>query len=197
MTRNKKLTKDQKRKKVLAARKAKERAEAAKELAAARRQEVIDARLELFRHRLEQMWSPDKVEAMSTEAIITKLAELGVTFDKAAFADAVQRSYSSDRVYRDLWQEKTRHIEGPDGDFPWCAAAVLWERLHPDIPSESQIDNQVEAGYEAQPDDLGSRDEGAWAETFRLWSEACDSMRRRLPDEVRSEQRLDNVHGGM
>lgn len=196
MARSRKLTKDQKRKKTLAARAKKERTAAAKVVAKREAARRLAADIERFRNRIQMMWTPDKVRQMSTEAIFEKLAEPGVKFNAAEFADAVRRHYSSDRVYSELWEETTEHVEGYDADFPRSAAGVLWERLHPDIPNEFEIDDQIDLGYDVQPQDLESTQDADWADSFEHWSRAWNLMQSRIPENVRSEKQLNQIHGG-
>jgi len=140
--------------------------------------------------RIEEGWTFDKIEPMSTEEIIARLNRLGVTITPEDFRQAAQHHESAERL-ADEWYEQ--HVLRPEGrydeDFVWMAAIVLWKRLIPDRVCFEQIDEQMQKGYEL-------------SETYRI-AEACDTwwqvwewLREKVTPERNTLEALDRDSRG-
>ena len=91
-------------------------------------------------------WEPERVSAMTTEAIVYKLKELVPAFDLDSFVAKTEKYLSCE----DLTEEEYYPIatfSDTDKDFIWMACEELWKRLVPDKPSvelvAEQLDNLV------------------------------------------------------
>ena len=99
--------------------------------------------------RLEEGWTFEKIEPMSTDEIFARLNRLGVAVSPKEFRAAAQRHESAERLADEWRQLYPFHPEGRyDEDFVWMAAIVLWKRLVPDRISFEQIDGRMQEGYE-------------------------------------------------
>lgn len=187
----KKSSRDQKRKTKLAQRekKRKERQKRQQRQADPTRHENTVSLGELLQQRLQSMWSMEQIRAMETETIIGKLSELGIEFDEEVFRSAVLQHYSPSTLSDDLWDEQIELIDGPDADFPWLAASVLWERLYPDVVSADTIDDGIEAGNRLLKRDA----EAACDRWLQVWGE----LRSRFLEGTSTVETVDQRIGDM
>ena len=99
--------------------------------------------------RLEEGWTFEKIEPISTDEIFARLNRLGIAVTPEEFRQAAQRHESAERL-ADEWRE--RYPLRPEGrydeDYVWMAAIVLWKRLVPDRISFEQIDERMQEGYD-------------------------------------------------
>lgn len=99
--------------------------------------------------RIEEGWTFEKIEPMSTDEIFARLNRLGVTVTPEDFLDAAQRHESSERLADEWYARYTLRPEGRyDEDFVWMAAFVLWKRLIPDRICFEQINERMQEGYD-------------------------------------------------
>jgi tetratricopeptide (TPR) repeat protein len=115
-----------------------------------------------LRQRIQEGWTFEKIEPMSTAEIFARLNRLGIPVTPEDFQQAAQRHESAERLADEWYKRYTLHPEGRyDEDFVWMAAIVLWKRLVPDRTCFEQINERIREGY-----DLLER---------RRTAEACDA----------------------
>jgi tetratricopeptide (TPR) repeat protein len=99
--------------------------------------------------RIEEGWTFEKIEPMSTAKIFARLNRLGVAVTPEDFRQAAQRHDSAARLADEWYARYTFRPEGRyDEDFVWMAAIVLWKRLLPDRVCFEQINERMQAGYD-------------------------------------------------
>ncbi len=84
-----------------------------------------------FKEYLDNFWSYEEANAMSTEEIISKLQSMGIAFEKEVFLREVETFYSAQQLSENWFETFKITAAGRDEDFPCFAAWVLWERLAP------------------------------------------------------------------
>jgi tetratricopeptide (TPR) repeat protein len=145
----------------------------------------------LFRHKKSRMhhWSIEKVETLSTNAIIRKLRDFGVDFRRKQFLEDVERFYSADEL-ADQW-ESVFPISAVrfDRDFIWMAAIVLWQRLAPDVVNSEQLDEMMQRGYNL-------KDEARLKECCNLWLELWEHLKKRFTSDMSSIEDAERVFSG-
>ncbi|MCK4451550.1 MAG: zinc chelation protein SecC [Anaerolineae bacterium] len=98
--------------------------------------------------RIEEGWTFEKIEPMSTDEIFARLNRLGVTVTPEDYQAAARRHESAQRLAEEWYAQYTLHPEGRyDEDFVWMAAIVLWKRLIPDRICFEQINERMQEGY--------------------------------------------------
>ena len=133
----------------------------------------------LLRHKKSRMhhWSMEKVETLSTNAIIRKLRDFGVDFDRKQFLVDVKKFYSAEEL-ADHWVgvypiTAVRF----DIDFIWMAAMVLWRRLAPDMVNSELLDEMMQRGYDL-------KDERRLEECCNLWLEVWEHLKKRFTSDM-------------
>lgn len=109
---------------------------------------VRDPRL---RGKMEQMlrttWTIGRVAAMTTEAIVEQLRQIGVQPDRERFLALAASHWSACEV-ADIWFARDPGTgRGKDEDFKLLAACELWKRWIPDRPSMEMLDDWMQEGY--------------------------------------------------
>ncbi len=98
--------------------------------------------------RIEEGWTFEKIEPMSTDEIFDRLNRLGVSVTPEDYQAAAQRHESAQLLADEWYAQYTFHPEGRyDEDFVWMAAIVLWKRLIPDRICFEQINKRMQEGY--------------------------------------------------
>ncbi|KAF5415479.1 MAG: hypothetical protein C5S38_03935 [Candidatus Methanophagaceae archaeon] len=140
----------------------------------------------LLRHKKSRRhhWSIEEVETLSTNAIIRKLRDFGVDFDRKQFLVDVKRFYSADEL-ADHWVgvypiTAVRF----DRDFIWMAAIVLWRRLAPDVVNSEQLDEMMQRGYDL-------KEERKLEECCNLWLEVWGHLKKRITSDMNSIKDVD------
>jgi tetratricopeptide (TPR) repeat protein len=141
--------------------------------------------------RIEDGWTFEKIEPMSTGEIFARLNRLGVPITPEGFRQAAQGHESAERV-ADVWRKQyPLEPEGPyDEDFLWMAAIVLWKRLIPDRVSFEQIDDRMQEGYELL-------EQGRTAEACDAWWQVWEWLKEKVRPERNTLQALDRDFRGM
>ncbi|MBC7249773.1 MAG: zinc chelation protein SecC [Anaerolineae bacterium] len=99
--------------------------------------------------RLEEGWSFEKIEPMSTAEIFAHLNRLGIAVSPEDYRMAAQRYDSAERLADEWYAQYALRPQGRyDKDFVWMAAIVLWKRLIPDRVCFEQIDEAMQKGYD-------------------------------------------------
>lgn len=134
-------------------------------------------------------WSPEEIEAFSTDQIIRKLQSFGVGFTREQFLKDVERFYSAEEMAEHWWGIYPVTAWGLDEDFIWMAAMVLWDRLAPHIPSSEKLDNMMQRGYDLIEDNR-------LKEGCILWLEVWDHLKGRFPPGARTIEEAERVFNG-
>jgi hypothetical protein len=140
---------------------------------------------DLLRRRLEAGWTFEKIEAMSTDEIFSKLNRLRIRITPQRFRQDAARHDSAERM-ADRWTARYRlRPESPyDEDFPWMAAIVLWKRLVPDRASFEQIDERMQEGY-------ALLEEWRTAEACDAWWQVWEWLREKVTPKRKTIEALD------
>jgi tetratricopeptide (TPR) repeat protein len=140
--------------------------------------------------RIEEGWSFEKIEPMSTEEIFARLNRLGITVTPKDFQQATQRHESAERL-ADEWNGQ--YVLRPEGrydeDFVWMAAIVLWKRLIPDRVCFEQINEQMQEGYSLS-------EAGRTAEACDVWWQVWEWLREKVTPERNTLEALDRDFRG-
>lgn len=100
------------------------------------------------RPEIAELWTTERVDALSTDEILTRLETLGVTTDAESFADralVLERTllFSGGDWLPRLAESTTVH----DRDFVRAANIILWERWLPDQPSDEDLNATFDAAW--------------------------------------------------
>jgi tetratricopeptide (TPR) repeat protein len=124
--------------------------------------------------RIEEGWTFEKIEPMSTDEIFARLNRLGVSVTPEDYRIAARRYESAQRLAKEWYAQYTLQPEGRyDEDFVWMAAIVLWKRLIPDRISFEQIDERMQEGYELLEADRTAEACDAW---WQVWEWLKDKV---------------------
>ena len=129
-------------------------------------------------------WSIEKVETLSTNAIIRKLRDFGVDFRRKQFLVDVKRFYSAVEL-ADHWMSLIPSSAVRfDRDFIWMAAMVLWRRLAPDVVNSELLDEMMQRGYDL-------KEERKLEECCNLWLEVWGHLKKRITSDMNSIKDVD------
>ena len=140
----------------------------------------------LLRHKKSRRhhWSIEEVETLSTNAIIRKLRDFGVDFDRKQFLVDVKRFYSAVEL-ADHWESLfPSSAVRLDRDFIWMAAIVLWRRLAPDVVNSELLDEMMQRGYDL-------KEERKLEECCNLWLEVWGHLKKRITSDMNSIKDVD------
>lgn len=141
--------------------------------------------------RIEEGWTYEKIEPMSTDAIFAKLNRLGVAVTPEMFREAAQRHDSAQRLADEWYAQYPLYLEGRyDEDFVWMAAIILWKRLVPERISFEQIDDLMQEGYAL----LQAR---RIAEACDAWRQVWEWLKEKVTPERNTLDALDEDFRGM
>ena len=91
----------------------------------------------------------NKVRALSNEAILGRLAGLGITTAANEVVELARVEHAASAI-GEAWRQRFEvSVRGVDDDFIDLAAGVLWERLLPERPSFEMLDERMQDGYAA------------------------------------------------
>lgn len=140
--------------------------------------------------RIEEGWTFEKIEPMSTKKIFARLRRLGIKVTQRDFRRAARRHESAQRLADEWYGQYVLKPEGRyDGDFPWMAAIVLWKRLIPDRICFEQIDEQMQAGYSLL-------EAGRTADACDAWQQVWAWVREKVTPERNTPEALDEAFRG-
>jgi hypothetical protein len=150
----------------------------------------------LLRRRLQEGWTFEKIEPMSTEEIIAKFNRLGIPLTEENYRQAAQEHDSAERLADQWLQQYPFHPEsGYDDDFVWMAAIVLWKRLVPDRVNFEQIDARMQEGYSLLEAQRTTEACDAWWEVWQWFVDKVTPERNTiaaLDDAFRGTQSVYN-----
>jgi tetratricopeptide (TPR) repeat protein len=90
----------------------------------------VHAAIQSAQEHRNRPWDPDEVRAMSTPAILAKLASLGPSVTEEDVRVGARVHPSAKALSKAWLAGHSFTATGLDEDFPWFAAEVLWERLN-------------------------------------------------------------------
>lgn len=141
--------------------------------------------------RIEEGWTFEKIEPMSTDEIFARLNRLGVTVTPGDFRRAAQRHESAQRLAHEWRAQYILRLEGRyDEDFVWMAAIILWTRLIPDHVCFEQIDERMQEGYQ-------SLEVGRLTEACDAWWQVWEWLKEKVTPERDTLEALDEAFRGM
>ncbi len=139
----------------------------------------------------EAVWTIPRVAALSTPALLARLAELGIATDLEAFVALSAPLDSAVRLAEEAWfplrsASPTLH----DRDFARLAACELWKRFCTETPSaEGRLDL-----YRLVMERAEAGDEPA---TVVAWLDLWAVIRARLTPEIRTIAAIDALFGSL
>lgn len=89
--------------------------------------------------RKRDFWTIGAVDAMSTEKIVERLAELDISVTPDILRAASGAPRSAWRLSRELWARELERLEVAEKDFAGIAMCILWARWLPDAPAFESI----------------------------------------------------------
>lgn len=141
--------------------------------------------------RIEEGWTFEKIEPMSTDEIFARLHRLGVAVTAGMFREAAQRHDSAERLAEEWYDQYTLRPEGRyDEDFVWMAAIVLWKRLVPERISFERIDDLMQEGYAL----LAAR---RTTEACDAWWQVWEWLKEKVTPERNTLEAMDEDFLGM
>ena len=139
----------------------------------------------LLRRRIQDGWTFEKIEPMSSDEIFAKLNRLGILVTPEDYRQAAAQHESAERMADEWTASYTLRPEGrDDDDFVWMAAIVLWKRLIPDRICFEQIDERMQEGY-----DLLEAERTA--EACDVWGQVWEWLRDKVTPERNTIAALD------
>jgi hypothetical protein len=121
-----------------------------------------------LRQRIEEGWTFEKIEPMSTDEILAKLNRLGIPVTARDFRQAARRHESAERLSDEWRAQYPFYPEGRyDEDYVWMAAIVLWKRLIPERICFEQIDDRMQKGYDLLQEQRTIEACNAW---WQVWA---------------------------
>jgi len=141
-----------------------------------------------FEDFISGLWTSKKLKALSTEAIIAKLASMGVEFKEPLFRQQVQNYVSAIQLAEDHYYTQKWHAKGLDEDFIWLAIVELWIRLTPEQVNVEMINHLIMDGYDNFRD-------GSNEDAFEGWTRAWTMIKSLVPAKLRSVEEADKFAG--
>lgn len=143
-----------------------------------------------FKRSLENLWSYEKVNGMSTEEIIGKLQSIGISFEKETFLEDVEKFYSAQQLSESWFETFKVTAAGKDEDFPRLGAWVLWEQLAPaNRLSMEQMNDLINKGFEYL-------DENDSKSACDIWLGVWEAVKYRIKPELKNLDYLDKQYRG-
>lgn len=132
----------------------------------------------------------EEVDEMSTDEIIFKLGEMGISFKHEEFSQDMKKFYSAEEISENWFRNYNVTAKGRDNDFPWLAALVLWERLAPaNHLAMEQMSNLYNRGF----DYLDKRDPISACDT---WLKVWEVIKDRSEPKFQTLDHLDEHYKG-
>jgi tetratricopeptide (TPR) repeat protein len=107
--------------------------------------------------------------ALSDEALLGKLASLGLGMDRDEFLRRTRSYLSAQEMAEAVYANPPQRLSDEETEWVWIAFTCLWERWSPERPSLEMIDDRMQEGYKA-------RARGDRQEACRLWLETWKSI---------------------
>ncbi len=124
---------------------------------------------ENLKERKGNEWTEKKIEALSTDAIVKKLHDLGIETSMETFKSLAQNSISAEDIVKKEWDPISKAVDW-DEDFPWMAANELWMRWCPEILNFEMAEDEFGLIMDelelVEGSNKGRRDQKAVGRTF-------------------------------
>jgi tetratricopeptide (TPR) repeat protein len=131
--------------------------------------------------RIEEGWSFEKIEPMSTDEIFARLNRLGIAVTPENYRLAARRHEAAQDLAEEWYAQYTLRPEGRyDEDFVWMAAIILWKRLIPDRICFEQIDERMQAGYKLLEAGRTAEACDAWWQVWEWLKDKATPARNKL-----------------
>jgi tetratricopeptide (TPR) repeat protein len=141
--------------------------------------------------RIEEGWTFEKIEPMSSGEIFDRLNRLGVTVTPEDYQAAAQRHESAQQLSEEWYAQYILRPEGRyDEDFVWMAAIVLWKRLMPGRICFEQIDERMQEGYRLL-------ETGRTTDACDAWWQVWEWLKDKVTLERNTLEALDEDFRGM
>lgn len=126
-------------------------------------------RNEEYRKELERKSRPllKDARALSDEALLAKLYELGFSIDREWLDRATHSAPSAQALKDELRDRESVSFPRYGEDWVWFALTCLWERWFPDRPNLEMLDDRMQAGYETDQRDERIETAKIWMQTWR------------------------------
>jgi len=133
---------------------------------------------------IDQLWTRNKLNKMSTSDIIAKLSTMNINFDIDQFKKQVEGYVSASDLAEDHYYDDMVLVNSLDEDFVWLAILELWIRIMPDCYNLEMIDDKMQEGYEC----LERR---AVDEAMEKWDNAWNMIKDIVPLDITSVEDAD------
>ncbi len=125
------------------------------------------------------LWTPERVAALTDEEILAKLAAIGVTTDRESFLAATAADVSAFPHAGMLWSRSLPGGAAPaDHDFALIAAWDLWRRWRPERPSREMLLVRHLEGWDADGNGRPGDAIDAWLDFGQMIWKAFPAARR-------------------
>ena len=140
--------------------------------------------------RAARFWTPERIGALDTEAIVSRLRLLHVDVDREAFAERAAacpsaEAWSLSAPWRRALAGRGRSADRED-DFLGLAACELWKRWCPERPSREMLDDWMQEAYDLS---MAGDAEAACERWWPVW----EVIRDRLEPRMRSCEQAESV----
>jgi hypothetical protein len=136
------------------------------------------------RAALKKKWTPGKLAGMETDAIVTRLGELGIDGGRAGFMPLTAGHTAAWSIGERWLAGLQRPPDMQDEDFVCLAACELWKRYSPERPSDEMVDDWVSEGY----DYLEANNNSEAADT---WLPVWETVMPKLRPDMRTFRAVD------
>lgn len=142
---------------------------------------AIDEKLGLLTPvaKLTQFVTYEFVDQMSTVEIEQRLKRSGIPFDREQFVADIEKFASAQDLSEHWFRKYSLELDGPEEDFPFVAAWVLWDRLGiEEYLSREKMSEMYRKGFE-----LGDKNDPVGA--VNLWLEVWEGIKRWYRPELK------------
>lgn len=116
--------------------------------------------------RARRFWTPRKVAALDTQAILARLRKLDVDASREAYLALAEGRNSAWEIYNKWLETINRPRSRYANDFLGLAACELWKRYCPEQPSIEMLDDAMQQGYRLSMHGEGARACDRW---WKVW----------------------------
>jgi hypothetical protein len=136
------------------------------------------------------VWTPQRIAALSTSELLTRLGAVGITTTEEAFVAATAQERSALRFARRAWLPVLRDGSSVhDHDLALLGACALWQRLRPATPSlEGILDPYLDGIAQA----LSNEPRAA----LEAWLQFFDRLRTLFTPEIRTIADIEALFDG-
>ncbi len=136
-----------------------------------------------------RFWTPRKLAALNTPAILARLRKLDVEASPEAYLALAEGKDSAWEI-ADQWLETINEpLSRYDEDFLGLAACELWKRYCPEHPSIEMLDDAMQEGYQLSM-------QGERARACDCWWPVWQTIRSRLHPKMRTTKSAAVVFDG-